>query len=84
MGVIGKTPIHIEWQSDSKDKVNKISEMKIDCGFSSKEEAQKYVSIGDPIVVMDIPFESPMVTKFSLVVLMIRVEFGQSLRLFVY
>lgn len=59
MGVIGKTPIHIERQTDSKDKVNKVSEMKIDCGFSSKEEAQKFVSIGDPIVVMDIPFESP-------------------------
>ena len=59
MGVIGKTPIHIEYGTDDKKKVTKVNEMKIDCGFSSKEEALNFVSVGDPIILMDIPFESP-------------------------
>lgn len=59
IGVIGKTPIHVEYDDgEAKDKVNKVKEMKIDCGFSSKDEASKVVSIGDPIIVMDIPFEN--------------------------
>lgn len=52
-GVIGKAPIHVEYHTDNKDKVTKVSEMKIDCGFENKEEAIKYagVSVGDDIVV---------------------------------
>lgn len=49
-GVIGKTPIHIEARDDAKNKVTKLKDLKIDIGASSKEEAEKMVSIGDPIV----------------------------------
>lgn len=50
-GVIGKAPIHIEHKSEDKDKVIKIKDMKIDCGFQTKEEAMEYVSVGDMIIV---------------------------------
>ena len=49
-GVIGKTPIHIEFHGDKKDKAAKIKELKIDVGAKNKNEAMKHVSIGDPIV----------------------------------
>lgn len=57
MGVIGKTPIHIEYYTDDKDKAIKIKDMKIDIGAETKEEAQKLISIGDPITICDIPLE---------------------------
>lgn len=50
-GVIGKTPIHIEWNSESKDKALKIKDLKIDIGASNKEEAMKEIQIGNPIVI---------------------------------
>lgn len=50
-GVIGKSPIHIEFHTDAKDKSTKIKDLKIDIGASSKEEAEEYVSVGDPIIV---------------------------------
>lgn len=51
-GVIGKTPIHVEYYSDNKDKVTKITDMKIDCGFESKEDAIACgVSIGNHIMI---------------------------------
>lgn len=51
-GVIGKTPTHIEYYSENKDKVTKITDMKIDCGFSSKEEAiASGISIGNHIII---------------------------------
>jgi endoglucanase len=49
-GVIGKTPIHIEFHGDKKDKAAKIKELKIDVGAKNKNEVMKYVSVGDPIV----------------------------------
>ena len=49
LGVIGKTPIHVEYYTDSKDKVTKVKDMKIDIGAESKEEAEKIVSVGSPI-----------------------------------
>lgn len=56
-GVIGKTPIHIEYHTDDKDKAIKVKDMKIDIGAESKEEANKFISIGDPITICDIPLE---------------------------
>lgn len=50
-GVIGKVPIHVERRNNTEDKKIELSDIKIDCGFSSKEEALKHVSIGDCIVV---------------------------------
>lgn len=51
IGVIGKTPIHVERRNDSENKEIKIGDIKIDCGFTSKEEALKSISIGDCVVV---------------------------------
>ena len=56
-GVIGKTPIHIEYRTDDKDKAIKVKDLKIDIGAESKEEANKLISIGDPITICDIPLE---------------------------
>lgn len=56
-GVIGKTPIHIEYHTDDKDKAIKVKDMKIDIGAETKEEANKLISIGDPITICDIPLE---------------------------
>lgn len=59
MGVIGKAPIHVEYyDGDAIKTATKWNNMKIDCGFESKSEASKYVSIGDPIIMMDHQFES--------------------------
>ena len=50
-GVIGKTPIHVEWHTDDKEKVTKVKDLKIDIGASNREEAEKMgVRVGDPIV----------------------------------
>ena len=50
-GIIGKTPIHIEWNSEDKDKAAKLKDLKIDIGASSKEEALSMIQIGNPIVI---------------------------------
>jgi len=47
-GVIGRKAIHI-LEGDEKNKIPKIHELWIDIGVSSKKEAEKLVSIGDPI-----------------------------------
>jgi len=49
-GVIGKKPIHLMDDEDKK-KVPKIKDLWIDIGAKDKEEAEKHVSIGDPITV---------------------------------
>ena len=54
-GVIGKTPIHIEYYNDEKDKAIKVKDLKIDIGAETKEEAATLVSIGDPVTICDIP-----------------------------
>lgn len=55
-GVIGKQPIHIEWNGENKDKATKITDMKIDVGAENKEEVfEMGVRIGDPITIDDIP-----------------------------
>jgi len=50
LGVIGKKPIHL-MQPEERKKVVEIKQMFIDIGAKNKEEAEKYVSVGDPIVV---------------------------------
>ncbi len=47
-GVVGKKPIHIMEQEERK-KVVKLSKQWIDIGVTGKKEAEKIVSIGDPI-----------------------------------
>ena len=57
-GIIGKKPIHVEHGAeDEKDKATKIKDMKIDIGVETKEEATALVSIGDPVIIQDIPME---------------------------
>ena len=56
-GVIGKAPIHIEFHTEAKDKVTKVSDLKIDIGAESFKEALDMIRIGDPIV-----FEHPYAT----------------------
>ncbi len=45
-GVIGAKPIHL-LKPDEKDKAIDIENLYIDIGASSKEEAEKYVNLGD-------------------------------------
>jgi len=48
LGVVGKKPIHIMEQEERK-KVVELSEQWIDIGVKDKKEAEKLVSVGDPI-----------------------------------
>lgn len=54
-GVVGVKPIHL-CSEDEKETVPKISDMYIDIGAESREEAEKYVSIGDSVCFSS-PFE---------------------------
>lgn len=47
-GVIGSVPIHLQ-SAKGEENVVKIHDLFVDIGASSKAEAQKRVSIGDPI-----------------------------------
>ncbi|MFQ6065907.1 MAG: M42 family metallopeptidase [bacterium] len=48
LGVVGKKPIHI-LEREERKRVVKLSEQWIDIGVKDKKEAEKLVSIGDPI-----------------------------------
>lgn len=48
-GVIGRKPIHLQTQKE-RETVMEISDLWIDIGAESREEAEKSVSIADPIV----------------------------------
>ncbi len=48
VGVIGRKPIHLLEPSD-REKAPKLHELWIDIGASSREEAEKVVSLGDPV-----------------------------------
>ncbi len=50
LGVIGRKPIHV-LRPDEKEKAVKIEDLWVDIGLNSKEEVQKLVEIGDPIVI---------------------------------
>lgn len=52
-GVLGATAIHLWYKSDSSPKPPKLHEQFIDIGVSSKKEAEKLVSVGDPITFVD-------------------------------
>lgn len=54
-GVVGVKPIHL-CSEDEKETVPKISDMYIDIGAESREEAERYVSIGDSVCFYS-PFE---------------------------
>ena len=47
-GVIGRKAIHL-LQDDERKKKPELKEMWIDIGVSSKEEAEKFVKLGDPV-----------------------------------
>lgn len=47
-GVVGSKALHL-CEGDEEHKVNELSKMYIDIGASSKEEAEKYVEIGDAV-----------------------------------
>jgi endoglucanase len=57
-GVLGKKPIHLLKDDDTK-KVTKISDMHIDIGADSGEEARSLVRVGDPAVIDAEPLELP-------------------------
>jgi len=57
-GVVGKKPIHLMKQED-KDKATKMTDLWVDIGASSKEEALKRLSIGDPGVIDSKTMEFP-------------------------
>lgn len=48
-GVIGKAPIHVI-PAGERDKVTPLDRQWVDIGVSSQKEAEKLVSIGDPLV----------------------------------
>ncbi len=49
-GVVGKKPIHL-METKDRETVAKFKNLFIDIGCSSREEAQKLVSIGDPATI---------------------------------
>ncbi|MCQ2352936.1 MAG: M42 family metallopeptidase [Victivallaceae bacterium] len=49
-GVIGKKPIHL-LKSGERDRAIELEDMWIDIGAESKKEAEKLVSVGDPVAV---------------------------------
>lgn len=55
-GVIGMKAVHL-LSGDEKGKVPPVSQMVIDIGASSKEEASKYVSVGDSAYFVSPPVE---------------------------
>ncbi len=50
IGVIGKKPIHL-MKPDEREKVSKLSDVWIDIGVVSRDEALLLVSVGDPAVI---------------------------------
>ena len=49
-GVIGKVPIHVQKPEDRK-QVTPLTDLWVDIGANSKKEAEKAVSVGDPMVI---------------------------------
>jgi endoglucanase len=49
-GVIGKIAIHLQ-EPEQRKKVSEIKDLWVDIGVASKAEAEKLVSIGDPLVI---------------------------------
>jgi putative aminopeptidase FrvX len=55
-GVVGRKPIHL-LEEDERKQVAKFEQMYIDIGASSRDDAARLVSIGDPAVVAATPVE---------------------------
>ncbi len=49
-GVIGSKPIHLIWRKGEDKKVTPHSDLVIDIGATSQEDAQKFVSPGDYVM----------------------------------
>lgn len=49
-GIIGKKPIHVEYDDNSKNELIPIEDLLVDIGAESKEEAMKLVEIGSRVV----------------------------------
>jgi putative aminopeptidase FrvX len=47
LGVVGKKPIHL-MKTEEREKASKFTEMWVDIGAVSREEAERRVSVGDP------------------------------------
>lgn len=54
LGVIGRKAIH-QMQPDERKKGVEMENIWVDIGSATKKEAEKRVSVGDPIVI-DVPF----------------------------
>lgn len=57
-GVVGKKPIHLI-KTEDRDKASKMTDLWVDIGAASKEEAGKRLSIGDPGVIDSRTMEFP-------------------------
>ena len=57
-GVVGKKPIHL-MKTEDREKASKMTDLWVDIGAASKEEAQKRLSIGDPGVIDSRTMEFP-------------------------
>ena len=55
-GVAGRKPIHL-LEPEQRKKVVQLKEMHIDIGADDREDAQKLVSVGDPVVIDCEPLE---------------------------
>jgi len=57
-GVVGKKPIHVI-KSEDREKASKITDLWVDIGATSKKEAEKRLSVGDPGVIDSRTMEFP-------------------------
>jgi endoglucanase len=57
-GVVGKKPIHL-MKSEDREKASKMTDLWVDIGASSKEEASGRLSVGDPGVIDSRTMEFP-------------------------
>ena len=57
-GVVGKKPIHL-MKTEDREKASKMTDLWVDIGASSKDEATKRLSVGDPGVIDSRTMEFP-------------------------
>lgn len=49
-GVIGKVPVHVQ-RPDDRSRVTPLTDLWVDIGAKNQKEAEKMVSVGDPMVI---------------------------------